>query len=156
MPILSHVARAVSTGLLGLAALAATPVLAGPASPYFGRWTLADPKPHYTARAAEYRTIDIAPCGKDFCGVSVGPKGACGAVLFRLLAKHLPGDDMITAHAKWGNDKLKMMIEPDKGNVFTFFIGLGDRRYEMESRSSSMPKFDGQYTSAGAASCTTK
>ena len=40
-------------------------------SPYFGRWAVSEDRPVFTARGRLYKTIDVAPCGRDFCGVSV-------------------------------------------------------------------------------------
>jgi hypothetical protein len=46
-------------------------VAADPRSPYYGRWTVGGAKEVFSARGKLYKTIDIAPCGRDFCGVSV-------------------------------------------------------------------------------------
>ncbi|NBC37146.1 hypothetical protein GTZ99_11310 [Novosphingobium sp. FSY-8] len=137
-------------------ARATPPALPGAASPLFGRWTIKEPKARYTPRAAEYRVIDIAPCGKDFCGVSVGPKGTCGPTLFRFLWKRTQ-EDWLTGHGRWG-DGPKMNLglslsegeRPDRPEIY---LGLGDKRYQMDSRSSSMPKFDASYVRNGKASC---
>jgi uncharacterized protein (DUF2147 family) len=49
---------------------------AGPAasSPYYGRWSVNEDKPRFSTRGLAYKTIDIAPCGNDFCGVSVNAR----------------------------------------------------------------------------------
>ena len=127
-----------------------------PATPaIFGRWLSSDAAKTFSARGSEYRQVDIAPCGKDFCGVSVRPNGACGAVLFRFLMAHA-GEGMLTGHGKWGNTRLKLQIESDvieSDPNGALELGLGDNKWEMESRSSSMPKFDTSYKRAGDAVC---
>ena len=66
----------VAVGALALAGPALTDQAAAAGassakSPYYGRWTVDEEKPVFTARGRLYKTIDVAPCGKDFCGVSV-------------------------------------------------------------------------------------
>jgi hypothetical protein len=76
------------------AALAGSAPVAGvsPASsPYYGRWTVDDESPVFTARGRLYKTIDVAPCGRDFCGVSVDDAGTCGATLFRFFGRRANG-----------------------------------------------------------------
>ena len=86
---------------IGLAALGlALPAAAAPARPYWGRWTVAEDSPVFSSRGREYKTIDIAPCGKDFCGVSVADNGKCGAVLFRFLMKRADGQRELRGHGK--------------------------------------------------------
>ena len=78
MNVISHSLAARSIALLCTFGAAA---LAGPAatSRYYGRWTVNKNKPVSTAKGRTYQTIDIAPCSNDFCNVSVGDNGHCGA-----------------------------------------------------------------------------
>lgn len=103
-----------------------------------------------------YRTIDIAPCGKDFCGVSVNKNGTCGPALFRFLGRRADGTRSLQGHAKWGKEKKNILINTyentpeDGGNVLQIYIGEG---YDFGERSSSMPKFEAPYKSTGAPTC---
>ena len=132
--------------------------IAAPAggSPYFGRWTVSDDKPVFTAKGREYKTIDIAPCGKDFCGVSVGDKAQCGAVLFRFLARHQDGSTALQGHAKWGAAIKNVVIEtwesPDDKGIPKMQLRLGDG-YDLGDRSGNMPKFSAEYRRLGQAGC---
>jgi hypothetical protein len=80
---------------IGLAALSLAAPAAGEAagSPFWGRWKVTSDgeAPVFSSRGRDYKTIDIAPCGKDFCGVSVKDNGQCGPVLFRFLMKRAQG-----------------------------------------------------------------
>jgi hypothetical protein len=77
MTVLSQSLMRLSIAPLGAATLAlAVPAAAGPASSlYYGRWTVSEDKPVFTARGRLYKTIDVARCGRDFCGVSVDDGG---------------------------------------------------------------------------------
>ena len=124
-------------------------------SPYFGRWINSEEKPRYSSKGILYKTIDIAPCGKDFCGVSVSDTGKCGTVLFRFLTIHATASDL-TGHGKWGNSKLKVLIQQmadDKNNV-NLLIGLGDKTFDFAGREGSMPTYRGDYKRVNAATCT--
>ena len=153
---LFHFNTVMSMAALALTASAATAALAG-TSPYFGRWTVSDDKPVYTAKGREYKTIDIAPCGKDFCGVSVGDKGQCGPTLFRFLMIHAiprppyPSDDELHGHAKWGATVKNVVIvagmtPPSLG------LDVGDG-YDFNDRGGNMPKFNASYRRLGNAAC---
>jgi hypothetical protein len=151
------ISLALSIGILTpiISAYAAAPATP---SPYFGRWTVSDDKPHYTAKGREYKTFDIVPCGKDFCGVSVSDSGQCGPNLFRFLTKHAR-EDRLDGHSKWGAARMNLSIEHFAGDnppSNQLYLGLGDRRYQMDSRSSSMPKFTASYRRSGNATCTAK
>lgn len=147
-----------SLACLSIVALAAPAVAAGP-SPYFGRWTVSDDNPVFTARGGMYRTIDVAPCGKDFCGVSVGPRGECGALLFRFLTAHA-ADDWLHGHTRWGTAKKNVVIyngssapSDDSGDghpALELYIGDG---YDFGDRSDNMPKVHANYRRAAEASC---
>ena len=145
---------------IGLAA-AAAPVMAAQTSPYYGRWTVNENKPVFTAKGRLYQTIDIAACGKDFCGVSVGDKGQCGPVLFRFLAKHADGESELHGHAKWGGAVKNVQIstwemeskEWPGGRQLDLYVGDG---HDFGERSENMPKFHGEYKRIGNARCTAR
>ena len=156
MKALFHSIAALSIGLF-----AAVPAMAGASSPYYGRWTVNEDKPVWTAKGRMYRTIDIAPCGKDFCGVSVGDKASCGAVLFRFLAKHANGEGELRGHAKWGTATKNVQIETWEtpaeswpgGREIDLSVGDG---HDFGGRSDNMPKFHGEYKRIGDARCTAR
>jgi len=158
MPTFSHSITRLS--ILGLAALAGTALIAparataAAVSPYYGRWTVAEDRPIFTARGRLYKTIDVASCGRDFCGVSVDDRGKCGAVLFRFLARHADGTDMLRGRAKWGDTQKNVEIYASiDGTDRSFELSLGDG-HDFGERSGSMPKFHGSYRRLGAARCT--
>lgn len=125
-------------------------------SPYYGRWTVAEDRPVFTARGRLYKTIDVAPCGSDFCGVSVDDKGGCGAVLFRFLGKHANGEDMLRGHGKWGDAQKNVEIyagyDDSAANSRTFELSLGDG-HDFGGRSENMPKFHANYRRVSGANC---
>lgn len=120
-------------------------------SRYFGRWTVDEARPVFTAKGREYKTIDVAPCGKDFCGVSVAANGKCGPTLFRFLSKR-SNQERLQGHGKWGNAKKNVVIFSYDG---TFELYLGDG-YDFGDRSENMPKFHANYKSMGKARCQTR
>ena len=71
---------------------------------------VAGEKPVFSSRGREYKTIDIAPCGKDFCGVSVADNGRCGPTLFRFLMKRANGETELRGHGKWGGARKNVLI----------------------------------------------
>jgi hypothetical protein len=140
---------------LGLAALGGATVAQAETSHFFGRWVVSDDKPAYSAKGKLYKTIDIAPCGADFCGVSVSDKGDCGATLFRFLTIHAANDELI-GHGLWGSMKKKVQIEfrpTDSPDGPGFYLGVGEDDMDFSGREGSMPKFDANYKSAGEAKC---
>ncbi|MFM5947658.1 MAG: hypothetical protein ACKOPM_00290 [Novosphingobium sp.] len=148
-----------SIAALSIAGMAGSALnAAAPSSPYFGRWTVNEAKPVFTAKGRMYKTIDIAPCGKDFCGVSVGDGGTCGPVLFRFLMKHANADMTLHGHAKWGTQTKNVQIntwELDAadwpgGREIDLYVGDG---YDFGDRSDNMPKFHGEYKRIGVARC---
>ena len=146
---------AIAAATLGTAA----PATAGPAaSLYDGRWTVSEDKPVFTARGRLYKTIDVAPCGRDFCGVSVDDSGKCGPMLFRFLGKHAATDDL-RGHGKWGDQQKNIVImsygRTDTGENAGFELYLGDG-YNLGGRSANMPKFHAEYRRLGAAKCTVR
>ncbi len=149
-----------ATMSIGLAALnlAVPAIAAAPGSPFWGRWKAArnDNSPVFSSRGRDYKTIDIAPCGKDFCGVSVKDNGQCGPVLFRFLMKRANGGNELRGHGKWGSGRKNVMIwlfdgENDSGHKgMQLYLGEG---YDFGERSANMPKFDASYRHSGAAKC---
>ncbi len=161
---LFHSGLRLSMKLAGVAAvlccsgplLARTPPEAS-ASPYFGRWTISENRPAFTARGRSYKTIDIAPCGRDFCGVSVDDRGSCGTVLFRFLWAHRGGEDALRGHGRWGDARKNLLIyttESGEGAVgetgIKLYLGDG---YDFGDRSGNMPRFQGSYRRLGPAHC---
>jgi hypothetical protein len=154
MKSLFHSIAALSIGLaagIGAAALAAPAAT----SIHYGRWTIHEDNPTFTARGRLYKTIDIAPCGNDFCGVSVNDAGSCGPVLFRFFARNANAN-WLQGHALWGKARKNIQIEnaeaedwPGKRWV-EIYIGDG---YDFGGRSESMPKFHGEYKRIGEARC---
>ncbi|MEQ1497354.1 MAG: hypothetical protein ABL914_01735 [Novosphingobium sp.] len=156
MKFLSHPIAGLSIGLaLSISVMASAVPPAPKLSPYFGRWTISDANERFSAKGRPYKTIDIAPCGKDFCGVSVGDKGQCGPVLFRFLTKNAFAS-MLQGHGKWGSGKKNIQIEnwenPEAPGGREMELYLGDG-HDFGGRSESMPKFHGQYNRAGAVRC---
>lgn len=131
-------------------------------SRYYGRWTVADERPAFTARGREYKTFDIAPCGNDFCGISVGDGGRCGAVLFRFLGHRARDEDPqdLRGHGKWGGARKNVLIyafDGGEGAAAKRQLGLylGDG-YDFGERGGSMPKYHADYARTGAAKCTAR
>jgi hypothetical protein len=162
MPTFSH--SSVRLSMLALAALGSLaltrPARAGEApagvSPYFGRWTVEEDRPVFTARGRLYKTIDVATCGRDFCGVSVDDGGKCGAMLFRFLGRHADDADMLRGHGKWGDAQKNIEIYANiDGNDRNFGLSLGDG-HDFGERSGSMPKFHASYRRLGNARCSAR
>jgi hypothetical protein len=150
--------------ILAAAALALSgPVQAGPApkgvSPYYGRWTVDENRPVFTARGRLYKTFDVAPCGRDFCGVSVDDGGKCGAVLFRFLGKHADATEELHGHGKWGDAQKDIVIydatDPEAQQNRRLELYLGDG-HDFGERSGNMPKFHSTYKRMGGARCTAR
>ena len=155
---LFHSVAAVSIALVAAATLVAAtgPVersLRRPAaSPYFGHWTVTDPAERFTARGRIYKTIDIAACGRDFCGVSVADNGACGVTLFRFLGRNANSEGL-NGHGVWGRERKNIRLETwttDDGREMELYLGDG---HSLGSRSDSMPRFHAVYNQSGRARC---
>lgn len=148
-------------GSIGAAGASTSQVNKAPtAVRYYGRWTVADDQPVFSTRGREYKTIDIAPCSKDFCGVSVGDDGRCGARLFRFHTTRPAGEEYLDGHGKWGTAKktvqLSLYDDDEKGGkVWFLYIVLGDG-HDFGERAGNMPKFDANYRRLGAARCVTR
>ena len=155
MTALFHRRAAVSI-VLAAGLLLGAPAMAAPDSPFWGRWQVSDPDAPFSSRGREYKTIDIAPCGKDFCGVSVGAGGKCGPTLFRFLMKRAGGDQELRGTGKWGSGRKNVMIwlfQGAQGEVrdqFQLYLGDG---WDFGERSPNMPKFDAIYRKSGVARC---
>jgi hypothetical protein len=135
---------------------AAVPAAARAPGTYVGRWTVADDKPAYSARGLLYQTVDIALCGKDYCGVSVGKDGACGPVMFRFLAKSLASEEGLSGHGRWGNAKKNIELyafkDPRAKGGRTLMLALGDG-HNFNDRGGNMPMFSAGYRAIGVARC---
>ena len=126
-------------------------------SQFFGRWTVSDDKPAYSAKGKPWKTIDVAPCGSDFCGITVDDKAGCGATLFRFLTIHANSEELI-GHGRWGNEKKKLIIDYTKPETgpHGLYLGLGENDMDFTGREGSMPTFDANYKRTGDAVCTVK
>lgn len=161
MTTLSQRIRYLSIAVLALAGIITATVTsaAAPASSrYYGRWSVSEDRPVFTARGRLYKTIDIAPCGNDFCGVSVNDKGQCGPVLFRFLGKRAHDDsgDYLRGHGKWGDARKNVVIYsfdedgPPPNRTLELYLGEG---YDFGERSDNMPKFHANYHRTRMAVC---
>jgi hypothetical protein len=126
-------------------------------SPYFGRWTVNGGKDVFSSRGKLYKTIDIAPCGRDFCGVSVDAAGNCGTTLFRFLSRNR-GAEFLRGHGVWGkarkNITLENYVNEEAPGGRSIDLNLGDG-HDFGERSDNIPKFTASYRPVGAARCTT-
>lgn len=167
MPTLSHRFVRLSIQLIcGVAAMAGAAHLAAGApaasssstmsSPYFGRWAVSEDNPVFTARGRLYKTIDVARCGRDFCGVSVDDRGRCGTTLFRFLMAHANGEESLRGHGRWGDSRMNVVLynyeasDAPGGRTIEIYLGKG---YDFGERSDNMPKFHANYRKAGQAQC---
>lgn len=125
-------------------------------SPYFGRWTVDDANARFSVRGREYKTFDVAPCGRDFCGVSVGDNGRCGPTLFRFLSKNRTAQEL-KGHGKWGTAKKNVVIYPYEGTGagWSLQLLLGDG-YNLNDRGGNMPIYESSYRKLGAVRCTAR
>ena len=147
----------IATVTLGLA-LAATAVPAqAKTDQYYGRWTVSDDKPAFSAKGKFYRTIDIAPCGNDFCGVTVEASNTCGPTLFRFLTTHAIEEEL-TGHGRWGDTKKKLQLgyvrSPDIHPYV--YLALGADDMDVSGREGSVPTFEANYKNLGEATCFAK
>lgn len=145
-----------AAALLPAVAQAGTAAAAPTSSPYYGRWAVSEERPAFSARGREYKTIDIAPCSRDFCGVSVADSGACGPTLFRFLAKRASGEGELRGHGKWGAARKNVLIytydDDSTPGAKGLQLYLGDG-YDFGERSENMPKFESFYRRTGHARC---
>jgi hypothetical protein len=129
--------------------------LAHAADQYYGRWTIGDEKPAYSSKGILYRTIDIAPCGDDFCGVSVAKDKSCGEVLFRFLATR-PADEMLVGQGIWGKaqKKLQLSYATLENDTPHMYLALGSDDMDLSGREGSIPAFQADYERHGDVTCT--
>lgn len=122
---------------------------------YYGRWTVSDKKPAYSSKGILYKTIDIAPCGNDFCGISVADDNSCGEVLFRFLTTHADDEDLF-GHGKWGKYKktLQLGYAKPENEAAHMYVALGSDDMDMSGREGSIPTFQANYERHGEVVCT--
>ncbi len=156
-----HLLGAAALGaVLGYAGLTSSGATAATArdplvSPYFGRWQVEEGDSRFSTRGRLYRTIDIAPCGRDFCGVSVNDQGGCGPTLFRFLGTHRDGDTRLIGHGRWGAAKKDITIDyynSETPEEARFELNLG-KGHDFGERGGSMPTFNATYSPHGSAQC---
>ena len=146
--VVATLALGLTLGMCGNAAQAAT-------EQYYGRWTVSDEEPAYSSKGIRYKTIDVAPCGEDFCGISVGEDNSCGEVLFRFLTTHA-ADELLVGHGRWGNAKKKLeMYYGDDSEAPYMFVALGSDDMDLSGREGSIPTFQASYERQGEVACTT-
>ncbi|MEO7634081.1 MAG: hypothetical protein ABIS38_00360 [Sphingomicrobium sp.] len=153
----SHCVRRLSILAGALVALTgAGQAAAGNANVYAGRWTVSEDKPVFSRRGLDYKSFDIAQCGRDYCGVSVGRSGRCGPTLFRFKAKTVSRQRGLVGHGRWGDavKNVETYAWPEKGarGGRGMNLNLGDG-HDFGERSGSMPKFSAEYSPVGAARC---
>lgn len=162
MSLSHHLARLSIAALATIAGSGSVQAAAPASSLYYGRWAVAEERPVFTVRGREYKTIDIARCGNDFCGVSVADNGRCGPVLFRFLGKRaLPDyDEPLRGHGKWGKERKNVVIFAFDDDEVTpvrrtleLYLGEG---YDFGERSANMPKFHANYARRGSARCSAR
>lgn len=150
---LSLIVAGIGAGGAGIAQADRTPS----AAQYYGRWTVADEQPVFSARGREYKTVDIAPCSNDFCGVSVSDAGKCGARLFRFRTTRPAGEERLDGHGKWGDTRKTVQLsvydsDENGGKTRLLYLVLGDG-HDFGERAGNMPKFDANYRRLGSARC---
>jgi hypothetical protein len=154
---MSHRTHIIATACFGLVFALGTSMARADSASYFGRWTVSDDKPAYSSKGRLYKTVDIAPCGKDFCGVSVDDQKHCGATLFRFLTIHATNVELV-GHGLWGATKKKLQIGyaiPDNEKPY-MFLGLGADDMDLSGREGSLPTFEANYKNIGQAACLAK
>ena len=148
--LMSIAAAAMAIGAVVTSAAAASP------STYVGRWTVSDADPVFSARGRFYKTVDVARCGNDVCGVSVADNGACGPTLFRFRTATLARNDPAHGHGRWGSQKKNIVVNSwsdfDLPGGRALNINLGDG-YDFGERSGNMPKYSADYRPTGKAAC---
>lgn len=156
---LSHHDLRMSIIVAAAAAVLAGPATAAAAAPltYLGRWTVAEDSPVFSVKGRFYKTVDLARCGADVCGVSVADNGACGSVLFRFHSATLAKETSVYyGHGRWGKAKTNLGLgiwkDSDVPGGRRMNITLGDG-YDFGLRSGNMPKFSAEYRPTGNARC---
>jgi hypothetical protein len=152
-----HNKYSIATATLGLALTLGTLAAQAGTNQFYGRWTVSDEKPAFSVKGKFYKTIDMAPCGKDFCGIAVDDKNKCGPTLFRFLTTHAAGEEL-TGHGLWGSDKKKLVmgyLTPSDAPAY-IYLGIGADDMDLGGREGSNPIFDARYKTTGKAICTAK
>ena len=150
-----HRTLSIATVTLGLALSLGGNLANATTEQYYGRWTVSDDKPAYSSKGIIYKTIDIAPCGNDFCGISVADDNSCGKTLFRFFTTHA-SDEELTGHGKWGEAKKKLQMgyaKPDSQTPY-MYVAVGSDDMDITGREGSIPTFQANYKNLGQASCT--
>ena len=150
-----HRTLSIATVTLGLALSLGGNLANATTEQYYGRWTVSDDKPAYSSKGIIYKTIDIAPCGNDFCGISVADDNSCGKALFRFFTTHA-SDEELTGHGKWGEAKKKLQMgyaKPDNQTPY-MYVAVGSDDMDITGREGSIPTFQANYKNLGQASCT--
>jgi hypothetical protein len=127
-------------------------------SPYYGRWAESEDNPKFSAKGRLYKTFDVAPCGADFCGVSVSDNGQCGPTLFRFLMIHADGESGLDGHGLWGSAKKYIQINTvDNGDNTPKGLELymANDHADFDSREGSDLIYTGEYKRSGDAKCMT-
>lgn len=154
---MSHRSNTIAKLTLGLALCFGANMAQASTEQYYGRWTVSDKKPAYSAKGRLYKMIDVAPCGKDFCGISVADDNSCGKTLFRFLTTHA-SDEELSGHGLWGTAKKKLQMgyaKPDNKKPY-IYVALGSDDMDITGREGSLPTFEANYKNAGTASCLAK
>ena len=122
---------------------------------YYGRWTVSDEKPAYSSKGILYKTIDVAPCGENICGVSVADDNSCGAVLFRFLTTHADDEELV-GQGKWGKAKKKLQLgyATLENETPHMYLALGSDDMDLSGREGSIPTFQADYERHGDVACT--
>jgi hypothetical protein len=121
---------------------------------FYGRWTVSDDKPVYSSKGKLYKSIDMAPCGNDFCGVAVSDNNQCGPTLFRFFTTHAKDEDLV-GHGLWGATKKKLIMgyaTPENDKAY-MYLGLGADDMDLGGREGSTPTFEANYKNMGKADC---
>lgn len=151
---MAHRIHIVASLTLGLAFSMSGNLAHAATDQYYGRWTVNDDKPAYSSKGILYKTIDVAPCGNDFCGVSVADDNACGEVLFRFLTTHAADEDLV-GHGKWGKYKKTLQLgyaaDSKKPHMY---LALGSDDMDLSGREGSIPTFQAEYRRLGEVACT--
>ena len=152
---MAHRTHIIASLTLGLALSLSGSLAYAATDQYYGRWTVSDDKPAYSSKGLLYKTIDVAPCGNDFCGVSVADDNSCGVTLFRFLTTH-EADEELVGHGKWGKAQKKLQLgygAPENEKPY-MYLGLGSDDMDLSGREGSIPTFQATYERQGAVACT--
>jgi hypothetical protein len=152
-----HHHKIIASASLGLALMVSANMAHAENANYFARWTVSDNKPAYSAKGKLYKTIDVAPCGNDFCGVAVDDKNKCGQTLFRFFTIHARDEELV-GHGVWGKLKKKLVIDYATPNGEKPFmqLGLGEDDMDVTGRDGSIPTFQANYKNIGKATCSAR